>query len=161
MIFLGIDPGTAITGYGIIETSGNAMRYRDAGIIKTTPKSSLPRRLLEIYEKLYEKMEQWRPDCVSVEEAFYGKNVRTTLVLGHARGVALLAAEQSHAQVMEFSPLAIKKSVVGTGGASKEQVAYMVKVLLNLPDRDISTDMYDALAASICAFNNFNSVRTR
>ncbi len=159
MIFFGIDPGTMVTGYGIIHTLNNTMKYRDAGVIKTKPKSSLSEKLECIYDGLFAKMQEHKPDCVSVEQAFYAKNVHTTLVLGHARGVALLAARKSGAEVVEFTPKEIKKAVVGNGNAAKTQVEYMVKTLLRLPEKEISSDMYDALAAAICAFNNISNIK--
>ncbi len=157
MIFFGIDPGTLVTGYGITSSKGNTLLYKDAGVIKTNPKSKLPEKLEKIYDSLYKKMKVYNPDCVCIEQAFYAKNVNTTLVLGHARGVAILAAKKSGAEIVEFTPREIKKALVGNGNAAKDQVEYMVKMLLRLPDEKISSDMYDALAASICAFNNFKA----
>lgn len=159
MIFFGIDPGTAVTGYGIIRSIENRLKFEDAGVISTAPRSSLSEKLEQIYDALCVKMNEYCPDCVCVEQAFYAKNVHTTLVLGHARGVALLAAKKSGADVVEFTPKEIKKAVVGNGNATKAQVEYMVKMILRLPDEDSRSDMYDALAASICAFNNFPTGR--
>lgn len=159
MIFFGVDPGTQVTGYGIIRSQENTMHFEDAGIITTPQKSSLPEKLECIYDSLLLKMKEFSPECVSVEQAFYAKNVHTTLVLGHARGVALLAARKSGAEVVEFTPREIKKAVVGNGNAAKSQVAFMVKTILRLPDKDIKTDMYDALATAICAFNNYRTIQ--
>jgi len=156
VIFFGVDPGTQVTGYGIIRSRENTMYYEDAGVITTPPKAPLSEKLECIYDGLLHKMKEYSPECVSVEQAFYAKNVNTTLVLGHARGVALLAAKKSGAQVVEFTPREIKKAVVGNGNAAKSQVSYMVKTILRLPDTEIKTDMYDALAAAICAFNNYH-----
>ncbi len=156
MIIFGIDPGTFITGYGIIRTKGNTINYEDSGVIKTVPSSSLPEKLESIYDGLCKKMKEFLPDCVCIEKAFYSKNVHTTLVLGHTRGVSILAARKSRAKIVEFTPREIKKAVVGNGNATKSQVEYMVKTILKLTDTNICSDIYDALAASICAFNNFN-----
>mgnify|MGYP003564769890 CR=1 FL=1 len=156
MIFFGIDPGSSITGYGIICTTSNTLKFKDAGIISTNPKSKLSEKLECIYNMLDRKMKESHPDCVCIEQAFYAKNVRTTLVLGHARGVALLAAQKSGAEIVEYSPREIKKAVVGNGNATKEQVIFMVKTILHIPEKEIHSDMYDALAASICAYNHFS-----
>ena len=131
MIIFGIDPGTAVTGYGVIRTCNNSVSWIDSGVITTTPKSPLCDRLESIYDGLSLKMQTHLPDRVCIEETFYGKNVHTTLVLGHARGVAMLAARKSGSVVAEYSPREIKKAVTGNGNASKEQVAYMVKMLLS------------------------------
>ncbi len=159
MIFFGVDPGTQVTGYGIIRSQENTIHFEDAGIITTPKKSCLSEKLEYIYDGLLQKMKEFSPECVSVEQAFYAKNVNTTLVLGHARGVALLAAKKSGAEVVEFTPREIKKAVVGNGNADKSQVAFMVKTILRLPDKDIKTDMYDALATAICAFNNYRTIQ--
>lgn len=158
MIFFGVDPGTQITGYGIIHTDNNTMCFSDAGILRPPQKASLAEKLEFLYDGLYEKMLQHHPDCVCVEEAFYAKNVHTTLVLGHARGIALLVARKVGAQIAEFSPREIKKTVVGNGNAAKPQVEYMVRSMLRLPEKKISSDMYDALAGAICAFCHMSSI---
>jgi crossover junction endodeoxyribonuclease RuvC len=111
-------------------------------------------RLLSIYNGVCEKIVEHKPRRVSIEEAFYGKNVHTTLVLGHARGVAMLAAAQHGCEVSEYSPREIKKSVTGNGNAAKEQVEYMVKMLLKPPIDKMRQDAYDALAVAICDFYN-------
>jgi crossover junction endodeoxyribonuclease RuvC len=155
MIIFGIDPGTAITGYGVIRVYNNSVSWVDSGIIKTTPGTELPDKLMVIYNDLYAKMQEHAPDRVSVEQAFYAKNVHTTLILGHARGVALLAAKQAGAAVVEYSPRTIKKSVVGNGNAAKDQVEYMVKTMLAIPVKHTHADAYDALASALCDFQNY------
>ena len=150
MIILGIDPGTAITGYGVITMKGNTFGWLDSGVIQTTATLPLDIRLETIYDGLVDMMRRHTPDRVAIEEAFYGKNVRTTLVLGHARGVAMLAARKSGASVTEYSPREIKKAVTGNGNAAKEQVAYMVKMLVAPPAQHDQTDAYDALAVALC-----------
>jgi crossover junction endodeoxyribonuclease RuvC len=154
VIIFGIDPGTQVTGYGIISTEQNLVRYVDAGIIVAPTKASLAEKLECIYDNLLAKMVDVVPQCVAVEQAFYAKNVHTTLVLGHARGVSLLAARKSGAEVVEFTPREIKKAVVGQGNAAKEQVTFMVRTILRLPQAGCQPDMYDALATALCAFNN-------
>lgn len=155
MIIFGIDPGTAATGYGVIQSRNNSVSWIDSGVILTDTSSPLAVRLQVIYDKLFEKMLQHNPDRVCIEEAFYGKNVHTTLVLGHARGVAMLAAVKTGAQVVEYSPREVKKALTGNGGAAKEQVEYMVKMLLTLPEGGrMRSDAYDALALAICDFNS-------
>jgi crossover junction endodeoxyribonuclease RuvC len=158
VIYFGIDPGSAITGYGIIRVSNNTLSYVDAGVIVTDKRALLPRKLEVIYDALHEKLSEFKPDCASIEEAFYAKNVHTTLVLGHARGVAILAAQKLSIPVLEFTPRVIKKAVVGNGNATKEQVEFMVKTILRLPRKEIHSDMYDALAAALCAYNHSKSL---
>ena len=150
MIIFGIDPGTAITGYGVISVKGNTMGWVDSGVIHTKATLPLDLRLETIFDGLVDMMHRHTPDRVCIEEAFYGKNVRTTLVLGHARGVAMLAARKSGATVAEYSPREIKKAVTGNGNAEKEQVAYMVRMLVAPPAQHDQTDAYDALAVALC-----------
>jgi len=159
VIFFGVDPGTAVTGYGVIRTMDNSIKHEAGGVIKTVPRSSLADKLVHIYDCLCSKMQEFKPDCVCIEQQFYAKNIHSTMVVGQVRGVALLAAKKSGAEVMEFSPREIKKAVAGNGNAAKAQVEYMVKILLRLPDQKIQADMYDAFAAAICAFNNYSRVR--
>jgi crossover junction endodeoxyribonuclease RuvC len=155
MIIFGIDPGTAITGFGVIRTSGNSVAWVDSGVIKTDKAGRLADKLATIYDGLTEKIRQHAPARVCVEQAFYAKNVHTTLILGHARGVAMLAAKKAGAEVAEYSPREIKKSVVGNGNAAKEQVEYMIKALLAIPKNRDQADAYDALAVALCDFQNY------
>jgi len=155
MIIFGIDPGTAVTGYGVIRVIDNRVTWVDSGVIKTGKESMLADKLAVIYDGLTVKMQQHAPQRVCVEQAFYAKNVRTTLILGHARGIALLAAKKAGAEVAEYSPREIKKSVVGNGNADKQQVEYMVKALLSVPAQHAHSDAYDALAAALCDFQNY------
>ncbi|MDR0330296.1 MAG: crossover junction endodeoxyribonuclease RuvC [Chitinispirillales bacterium] len=157
MVILGIDPGTAVTGYGVIRVDGNAVSWVDSGVIVTDTSQPLCRRLRIIYDGVCLKLDEHAPERVSVEEAFYGKNVHTTLVLGHARGVAMLAAAQRGCEVSEYSPREIKKSVTGNGNAAKEQVEYMVKMLLRPPGAKLRQDAYDALAVAMCDFHNMGA----
>ncbi len=157
MIIFGIDPGTTITGYGVINANNNSVSWVDSGVIKTDKQSALPDKLMLIYDALIEKMHMHAPGRVCIEQAFYAKNVHTTLILGHARGVAILAAKKSGALISEYSPREIKKSVVGNGNAAKEQVAYMIRALLSVPAQYAHADAYDALAAALCDFQNHRS----
>lgn len=150
MRVLGIDPGTVVTGYGIIESRGTNNTLVEYGCIKTNSKSKLPRRLSNIYKGLTEIIKGKGIDAIGIEEAFYAKNVKTTLILGHARGVILLAAENTNIDIHEYSPREVKKSVTGNGAASKEQVQYMVQRILNIPQKIEPLDASDALAVAIC-----------
>ena len=159
MVIFGIDPGSNITGYGVIRVSGNRVTWVDSGAIRTPQGGGLPEKLVSIFDGLTDLMERHAPQWVCIEEAFYAKNVHTTLVLGHARGVAMLAAQRAGAAIAEYSPRAIKQAVVGKGGASKEQVAYMVKVILSPPEGRDQADACDALAAALCGFNSLRADR--
>jgi crossover junction endodeoxyribonuclease RuvC len=152
MRILGIDPGTAIVGFGLIE--GNARPDRmaalvECGVVRMKSGDSLPRRLSVIYAGIGELLARYRPDAVAVEGIFYGPNVRTTVVLGHARGVILLAAEEAGVPVWEYAPRLVKKTVVGTGGALKPQVGYMVAKLLQLRSPPRPADAADAVAVAL------------
>jgi crossover junction endodeoxyribonuclease RuvC len=151
-IFFGIDPGTSGTGYGVVSVVNNTVRWVNSGVICPPRTVGLEMKLEWIFDRLCDKLSAHSPSCVCIEQAFYGKNARTALVLGLARGITLLAARKSGAAVVEFSPLEIKKSVVGNGNATKEQVAFMIKTLLSPPISHERLDAYDALAAALCAF---------
>jgi crossover junction endodeoxyribonuclease RuvC len=150
VIVLGIDPGTAITGYGVVagERQGDA-RLLECGVIRTPPGDPLPARLRGIHEAVAELIARHKPDAVALEDVFYAKNVRTTVVLGHARGVAMLAAEQAGIVVHEYAPAAVKKSVCGTGSATKVQVQFMVTRLLRLRHAPEPADAADGVAAAL------------
>jgi len=152
MIILGIDPGTACTGYGVVKGKPGgliAASRVECGVIRTRPRDALSARLREIFEGVQELIERHRPDALSVEDVFYAKNVRTTVVLGHARGVVLLAGEQAGLTIHEIPPAEIKKAVVGTGAASKEQVQFMVTRLLRLKTAPEPADAADGVAAAL------------
>ena len=150
MLVLGIDPGTANTGYGVVRGGGGAVpQLVECGVIRTKSRDALPARLLEIHDGVRELIERHRPDALSVEDVFYSRNVRTTVVLGHARGVILLAAEQAGLVVNEFAPSEIKKAVVGTGAATKEQVQFMLTRLLRLKSVPQPSDAADGVAAAL------------
>ena len=150
MIVLGVDPGTLITGYGVIETRNGKMKILDCGVIKNDSRTSMPLRLKLIFERLTDITEQYRPDEFAIETAFYGKNAQSALKLGHARGVAMLTAVTRNIPTHEYSPREVKKAIVGNGAAAKEQVQFMVKSLLKLKVLPKHYDVTDALAVAIC-----------
>jgi crossover junction endodeoxyribonuclease RuvC len=150
MIVLGVDPGTACTGYGVVQGDGlGPVSLVECGVIRTRARDPLPARLHEIYEGIVELLARHRPDALSVEDVFYAKNVRTTVVLGHARGVVLLAGQQASVPVHELPPAEIKKAVVGTGAATKEQVQFMLTRLLRLKSAPQPSDAADGVAAAL------------
>jgi crossover junction endodeoxyribonuclease RuvC len=147
---LGIDPGTAIMGYGVVEKDGSILRAIDYGALVTTAADTLPRRLHVLHSRLKEVIALHSPTAVAVETLFFNRNVRTALAVGHARGVALLAAAEADLPVYEYSPQQVKGAVVGYGKASKEQVQLMIQTLLNLDAVPRPDDAADALAIAIC-----------
>ncbi|HEY0776332.1 MAG TPA: crossover junction endodeoxyribonuclease RuvC [Gemmatirosa sp.] len=150
MLVLGIDPGTAATGYGVVARDrGGLTRLVECGVVRTRARDPLPARLREVYEGVTELIARHRPDTMAVESVFYAKNVRTTVTLGHARGVILLAGELAGLEVHEFPPAEIKKAVVGTGSATKEQVQFMLTRLLRLKSVPSPSDAADGVAAAL------------
>jgi crossover junction endodeoxyribonuclease RuvC len=152
MRILGIDPGTQVCGYGVIETHGRDVRALDYGVVRSSS-DSLPDRLRVIYEGLRTIIERFEPDVVVVEGAFFGKDARSALKIGEGRGVALLAAAASGLGVVEYAPAEVKKSVVSTGRAHKSQVQQMVRVLLALRELPEPEDAADALAIALCHYH--------
>jgi crossover junction endodeoxyribonuclease RuvC len=149
-VVLGIDPGTAVTGYGIVRKNGrNPLTLVECGVIRTKPRDSLPQRLAEIHEGIADLIRRHSPNVLSIEDIFYARNVRTTVVLGHARGVILLAAAQAGLEIHEFPPSEIKKAVAGTGAATKLQIQFMVARLLRLKSAPQPTDAADGVAAAL------------
>jgi crossover junction endodeoxyribonuclease RuvC len=147
---LGIDPGTAVMGYSVVETGPSRQpRLIECGTLTTPPRDPLPGRLRVIHDGTSALMARHRPDAVAVESAFYGKNVRTTVVLSHARGVILLAAEQAGVTIAEYSPAQVKKTIVGRGAALKPQVGYMVAQLLRLKSPPAPSDAADGVAVAL------------
>jgi crossover junction endodeoxyribonuclease RuvC len=150
MLVLGIDPGTAITGYGVVRGEPfGAMALVECGVIRTSARDALPVRLREIYDDVRALIDRHKPQALAVEDVFYARNVRTTVVLGHARGVVLLAGEQAGLEIHEYPPAEIKKAVVGTGSATKDQVQFMVTRLLRLRSAPQPTDAADAAAVAL------------
>lgn len=147
---LGIDPGTAVTGYGVVEpVNGRPGRLVECGVIRTNPRHKIWRRLNVLYDGVSELIARHHPTALALESVFYAKNVRTTVTLGHARGVILLAAARAELDVAEFPPATVKKSVVGVGAAAKPQVAYMVQRLLNLKLPPSPSDAADGIAVAL------------
>jgi len=158
MIVLGVDPGSRATGYGAISVEGNRLRCIESGVISTLKRgkaASIQTRLLIIHTELESLIRRISPEVIAVEEVFHAVNVRSALVLGHVRGVVLLAATQAGIPLMEYAALEVKKSVAGYGRADKKQVQAMVKVLLNLRVEPEPHDAADALAIALC--HSFNS----
>ena len=153
MKVLGIDPGTAATGFGVVETGERGqLRLIECGVIRPARGTSLAARLGDIHAGLTELLVRHRPDVLAVEEAFYAKNVRTTLVLGHARGVILLAGAQAGVMIAEYAPATIKQAVTGRGAALKPQVGYMVAQLLRLKVAPSPADAADGVAVALTHF---------
>ena len=153
MLIMGIDPGLRHTGWGIVDFTNNQFRHIANGTLNISEKGTLPERLAEIYKRLREVLEQYKPEEVAVEEVFVNVNPSSTLKLGQARGVAILTPSILGISVFEYSPNLIKKSVVGIGHATKEQIQMMIGVLLNKPKID-SEHSGDALAMAICHAHN-------
>ena len=150
-IVIGIDPGTAITGYGLVREQENGeLEWIAHGVVTTPSDWDEPKRLLELYQKLCEILSNYKPDCCAVEKLFFQKNVKTAISVGQGRGAALIAAARSELPVGEYTPLEVKQAVVGYGSADKRQVQQMVKVLLGLSDIPKPDDAADALAVAIC-----------
>ncbi len=149
-LVLGIDPGTAITGYGLVWGEGDDLRLVDYGTITTSSDESQPQRLQEIYRQLTALIQERQPAAAAVEKLFFSRNVRTALSVGQARGVALLAMANAGIAVHEYTPLEVKQAVVGYGRATKTQVQEMVKVLLGLDSVPQPDDAADAIAVAIC-----------
>lgn len=149
-IILGIDPGSLVTGYGVIMRNRNTMHLLGCGTVRNPAIASMPLRLKKIFNELRTVIEKYHPDELAIESAFYGKNAQSALKLGHARGVAILAAVESEIPTTEYSPREVKKAVVGNGAASKEQVQYMVKSMLHISNTKMLHDTSDAIAIAIC-----------
>lgn len=152
MIVLGVDPGSRVTGYGLVEKSAHQMTCLHTGTFGTSLNRPFFERIYEIFQSMTEIMSRFRPEEMAIEDLFFHKNLQSALKIGHARGAVLIAAVQNRVKIFEYSPLEIKKSVVGYGRASKEQVRSMTQVILKmktLPPLDAS----DALATAICHLN--------
>ena len=150
MKIFGIDPGSERTGFGCVESSGSRHRLIACGALTVPARATFPEKLTVIHTGLAALLARHRPDCVAVENIFYARNVRSALKLGHARGVALLAAAEAGIQVVEYAPAEIKRAIVGYGRAEKGQMQQMVKLLLGLDTAPSPHDAADALAVAIC-----------
>ncbi|TWH48881.1 crossover junction endodeoxyribonuclease RuvC [Sporomusa sp. KB1] len=161
MIVLGIDPGTAICGYGLVEAQGSRLKPIIYGVIETTPDMEAAMRLRKVHQEIDGLIKQYQPDSMGVEMLFMNKNVRTVMAVGQARGVILLAAAQNELSIDEFTPLQVKQAVTGYGKATKEQVIYMTQRLLSLPKKPHPDDAADALAIAIATIHCGRSNRMR
>lgn len=151
MIVLGVDPGTAVTGYGVVvREDGGAVQLLECGVVRTDDSLELAARLRTVHEGILDVIDRHRPDRVAVEGVFYGRNVRSTVILGHTRGAILLAAALRELGVAEYAPAEIKNAVCGTGAAKKEQVQFMVQQLLRLKDAPKPADAADGVAVALC-----------
>ena len=152
MIFMGIDPGSVICGYGVIEKTGkDTFKVLEYGVVEARKRyESMPQRLGMIYEHLIQVIDRTLPDEISLEATFYAKNAQSLIKLSHARGVAMLAGNQRSVPVIEYSAKEVKRAVTGNGNASKEQVGFMVKSLLHIDDDNTFFDSTDALAVALC-----------
>lgn len=150
-LVLGVDPGTAVTGYGVVARSRDGrVRLVECGVIRTSSRKSLPERIREVHDGIVEILDRHRPAAAAVEDVFQGKNVRSALTLGHARGAILLAITAGEIPLAEYTAPEIKKAVTGTGRATKEQVAYMVQQQLRLKEPPSPHDAADGVAAALC-----------
>ena len=150
MRILGIDPGYAILGYGIIELTGNHFSVCDYGAVTTDANQDMPDRLKYLYQELMEIIARFKPDVVAIEALFFNKNTKTALLVGQARGIAVLCGANSGLAVFDYTPLQVKQGIVGYGRADKKQVQIMVKTILNLAEVPKPDDTADALAVAIC-----------
>ena len=153
MRVLSVDPGLGITGFSIMDTKRNQTHLSAYGTIKPKPKDSLPKRLNYLFEEMNKILDQFSPDVMAIEDAFYSKNVKSAMTLGQARGSLILAAAQADIPIHEFAPRKVKMSVCGNGAASKEQVSYMVTQILKLKDPPKPLDVSDAMAVGLCYIN--------
>src|SRR5919206_3101088 len=147
---LGIDPGTATMGWGVIRQEGNRLRYVQHGAITTPPEWGMPRRLGRLFDGVTKLVRGYRPETIAVEELFFNTNVTTAITVGQARGVALLAAYKAGIEVTEYTPLQVKQAITSYGRAEKRQMQEMVKTLLNLREIPKPDDAADGLAIAIC-----------
>ena len=153
MKVVGIDPGTRVVGYGVVETGGGRIVHVRHGVIRARMKGAYSERLRSIYAGLTELLAEESPEVVAIEEAFYGKSPQAALRMGEGRGVAIAAVAMSNMPVFEYTPAEVKKAVVGNGRAHKSQVQEMVRVLLGLAEAPHPEDAADALAVAICHCN--------
>lgn len=150
MIIIGLDPGTATTGYGIISVIGNHIRPIGYGVIQTPSTMKMSERLVMIYNALEEIFSKFKPNEVAIEKLFFGRNTTTAITVGQARGILLLQAERFKLPIGEYTPMQVKQAIVGYGSADKKQIQYMVTTFLNLKEPPKPDDAADALAIAIC-----------
>lgn len=159
VVVLGIDPGTITTGFGVVSLEEGAARALGWGSITTSSGAPLAERLVRIHAEVAHQIEKYRPDEIAIEGVFQAKNVRSALKLGHARGVALLAAAEARVPIFEYAPREVKQSVVGVGSATKQQVSSMVRRLLELGDAALKEDESDAVAVALCHLHKRGRLR--
>ncbi|MDO4661704.1 MAG: crossover junction endodeoxyribonuclease RuvC [Tissierellia bacterium] len=150
MIVLGIDPGIALMGYGVVEFKSNRVKMIEYGVVSTSSKTRTTQRLKILYDNLNDIINEYKPDEFAIEELFFNKNVKTAIEVGHARGVQVLCAENNNLPIYEYTPLQIKQAITGYGRADKKQMQLTVKTLLNLDKLPRPDDAADALAVSLC-----------
>jgi len=153
MMIVGIDPGSRFCGYGLIQTEGRKVIAAGCDVIDVAREPDLGARLCALYSKLDEVLSEYKPDCAAVEAMFFHKHIKSIFILGHARGVILLALAQHGIPVVEYSPREVKKAVVGGGNATKAQVRYMIHQIYDLKQQNAHDDAYDALAIATAHFN--------
>ncbi len=153
MLIMGIDPGSRYCGYSLLQVESRRIIAAGCDVINLTAKKSLVDRLVLLYQELVKLIDEYKPDTASVETIFYGKNIQTSFTLGQVRGVVLLALGMAKIDIHEYSPREIKKALTGKGGATKEQVKYMVEKMVPLSQEIVSLDAADAMAAALCHFN--------
>ena len=161
MLALGIDPGTAICGFGFVSSEGSRLVPHAYGALTTSPKARMEDRLMKLYDGLDALIKEYKPDVMGIEQLFFNRNVTTAIPVGQARGIVLLAAAKNGLEIAEHTPLQVKQSVTGYGKATKEQVIYMVTKLLNLPAPPHPDDTADALAVAISAAHCVDSIAWR
>ena len=149
MRILGIDPGTAITGFGVIDCEGAKFKFVDAGVIRTPKEQPMNERLMTVYDEMKELIEEFKPDVMSIELLFFARNVTTAMTVGQSRGIVMLAATQANIPVFEYTPMQVKQAVTGYGKADKKQIQEMVKQLLKLSEIPKPDDAADGLAIAI------------
>lgn len=159
MLVLGIDPGLAITGYGLVEGDGQDLAMVKYGVVRTPAKTPIADRLVQLHGELSELIAAFRPDAAAVEELFFSTNAQTAIMVGQARGVALLSLAEADISIAEYTPLQIKQAITGYGGAEKAQVQEMVRLLLGLGEIPRPDDAADGLAVSICHHHSIHLAR--
>ncbi len=155
MLFLGIDPGLASLGYGLIKEDGDRLKCIDYGVVKTRSTSDTAQRLLKLYQKVDELLMSHQPNYMVLESLFFAKNVKTALAVGQARGVVILAAAMREISFYEYTPLQVKQAITGYGQASKRQIQELVKSILGLPEIPRPDDAADALAIALCHLQSY------
>lgn len=150
MLICGIDPGLAISGYGVLEYVGNKFKVVEYGVMTTQSSEEFPKRLKQLYDFYFSMFERYKPEAIAIEELFYNKNVKTAMAIAQARGIHLLAAENHSIPLYEYTPLQVKQGIVGYGRAEKKQIQEIVRIILKLESIPKPDDASDALAIAIC-----------